>query len=187
MPALEGNEPGPSSSRDGILACSAPLCKQFSKALGTVGLLISRGELLAREHGLTVSARKALPVPGLILESDPSCGHNFLALCTLGCEFFLKAGHTIDVCIVGNDERLAPDRNLASRAVEALVMPFPVFVLHLFHPRSEEIATSVTAGSKLKVITVATENMRSLQRKRLGNERGVALVTNEAFLQTKGK
>jgi len=106
VPALEADEPSAALAGDGLAAARAPLGKQLPEAVGTVGLVLPAGKLLASEGRRAVCAQEARPVPGLPAEGDAAGGEHTLALGALRRHLVLKAGNAVDVFVVWNDEGL---------------------------------------------------------------------------------
>ena len=59
MPALEADEPRAALAGDGLAAACAPLGEQLAEAVGTVGLVLPTGKLLASEGRRAVGAQEA--------------------------------------------------------------------------------------------------------------------------------
>jgi len=181
VPALEGDKTGSSDACDGLGAGCAPLGKQFTKAVSTVGLVIPGSEPLASEALGTVGTGEALPVPGVVAVGHASLGDHLTALDALGSKLLLIALGAVDVVLLG-DEALGSDGVLAGAAHETLLVPLTSLVLHLLHTCFEDIPTSITPGSKLGIIAWATVDPVSLASKLLVNQTGPALVAEEAGL-----
>ncbi len=180
--ALERYEPGASGAGDGLGARCAPFGEQLPEAVGAVGLVVLRRELLSGEHRVAVGAGEALPVPGLVLERHAARRHHLLALGALGRELLLEAGDAVHVRVVGEDERLGADGHLADGALEAPVVPLAVLVLHLLHARPKGVAAGVAAGRELGVVAGTAEEVSVFGGERLLHERRLASLTYEAVL-----
>ena len=183
MATLEGDEPGAAGARDGFGAGRAALGKEIAEAGCAVGLVVLRGELLAGEHDVAVGAGEALAVPGLVLERHSARRHDLLALGALGGELLLEAAHAVHVVVVGDDEGLGADERLADGALEALVVPLAVLVLHLFHARAEGVAAGVAPRGELFVVARAAEDVGVLGGEGLRHQRSLAPLAAEAVLK----
>ena len=58
VPTLEADEPGAALARDGLAAARTSLGEQLAEAVGTVGLVLPAGELLASEGRRAVGAQE---------------------------------------------------------------------------------------------------------------------------------
>ena len=132
-----------------------------------------------------MGAGEAFAVPRLVLEGHAARRHDLLALGALGRELLLEAGHAVDVCLVGDDEGLRADGDLAHGALEAGVVPLAALVLHLLHARAERVAAAVAAGGELGVVARAAKDVGVLGGERLLDEGDLALVAREAILEKK--
>ena len=185
--ALERDEPRTTGARDRLGAGRAALGKEIAEAGGAVGLVVLRGELLAGEHNVAVGAGEALAVPGLVLEGHPARRHDLLALGALGRELLFEAAHAVHVVVVGDDEGLGADERLAHGALEALVVPLPILVLHLFIARAEGVAAGVAPRGELGVVTRTAEDVGVLGGEGLRHQRCLAPLAAEALLKMKMK
>ena len=158
--AFERDEPRAAGARDRFGAGRAALGEEIAEAGGAVGLVVLRRELLAGEHDVAVGAGEALAVPGLVLERHAARRHDLLALGALGGELLLEAAHAVHaVVVVGDDEGLGADERLADGALEALVVPLAVLVLHLLVARAEGVAAGVAPRGELFVVARAAEDV----------------------------
>jgi len=96
-------------------------------------------------------------VPGLVLVSYSSGRDHFLALAAPGGKLLLVALGAIDFFIFGN-EALRADWRLAVGTAKTFVMPLLPLVLHLLHPRAEDLIATVASSGKRIVIAVGTED-----------------------------
>ena len=183
MAALERDEPRATGARDGFGAGRAALGEEVSEAGGAVGLVVLRGELLSGEHDVAVGAGEALAVPRLVLEGHAARRHDLLALGALGRELLLEAAHAVHVVVVGDDEGLGADERLAHRALEALVVPLAVLVLHLLVARAEGVAAGVAPRRELFVVARAAEYVGVLGGEGFRHQRYLAPLAAEALLK----
>ena len=87
----------------------------------------------------------------------------FYALCS---ELVLVASSAVDIILLGN-EGLGSNGVLANTADEALLVPLPGLVLHLLHPRLEDIVADDAPGSELGVVARAAVDPISFRSKLL--------------------
>ena len=180
---LEGDEPGAAGARDGFGAGRAALGKEIAEAGCAVGLVVLRGELLSGEHDVAVGAGEALAVPGLVLERHSARRHDLLALGAFRSELLLEAAHAVHVVVVGDDEGLGADERLAHGALEALVVPLAILVLHLFVARPEGVPAGVAPRRELFVVARAAEDVGVLGGEGLRHQRSLAPLAAEAVLK----
>lgn len=183
VPALEGDEPRATGASNRLGAGSAPLGKEVPEARGAVRLIVARGEFLTGQHGVTVGACEAVPMPRLVLEGDATGRHDLLALRASRGELLLEAGDAVNVRIIGDDKGLGADRHLTHGALEAFVVPLAVLVLHLLHTGSEDVTARVTPRGELCVVATSAKDKRVLGSERLVDQRALALLTRETLLE----
>ena len=80
------------------------------------------------------------------------------------------------------DEGLGADGVLAGAADEALLVPLPGLVLHLLHPRLEDVLAGVTAGRELGVIAGAAVDAVRLGSELFVHQAASTLVAEETGL-----
>jgi hypothetical protein len=119
-------------------------------------------------------------VPWLVLVGHTASGNNLLAFTASSCEFFLVACSAVDVVIFG-DKAFSSDCSFAQRTTETFVVPLLALVFHLFHARSENLATTVTPRGEGLVVAVSTEDPVVLGPKGLVDQGNLALVAQEAL------
>jgi hypothetical protein len=163
------------------VACIALLGKQFAEAVRTVGMLVSRRESLTCQRRLTIGAREAFSVIGLILVGDAALRDHLGTLGALGGEVVLVAWHTVDLTVLGY-EALAADGHVTREAEETVLVKLLSFVFHLFHARFENLSALVASSGERLIIALATVERIVLGAERLVNQRYLANMTEEAFL-----
>jgi len=181
VPAFEGDESCTANPCNGFVAGSTSFREEFAEAIRAVRLIVPGGEPLTGQRLLTVGAGEALPVPRLVAVGHSTLGDHLAALDALGGELVLVALGAVDVVLLRN-ERLCADGIFAGAADEAFLVPLAGLVLHLLHTCSEYIATSITAGSELGIVTGSTVNPVCLAAELFVDEAASALVAEEAGL-----
>jgi hypothetical protein len=119
-------------------------------------------------------------VPWLVLVGHTTGRNNLLAFTASSCELFLVACSAVDVVIFG-DKAFRSNCSFAQRTTETFVMPLFALVFHLFHARSENLATTVAPCGKGLVVAVSTEDPIILRPKWLVDQGNLALVAQEAL------
>jgi hypothetical protein len=178
---FEGDELGATKSGDGFCATAALLSKQVPKAVSAVGLVLTRGELLASKHLVAVAAGEAVTMPGSGLVGDATLVDHSIALHAALSILLFIAGHADHLLITG-DEALVANGLLADLAAEALLMPLLALVLILLHTSAKDISAAVTASSKVVVMTVGAVELLILGGKGLVNQGVLAVAALEALL-----
>ena len=102
----------------------------------------------------------------------------FYALCS---ELVLVASSAVDIILLGN-EGLGSNGVLANTADEALLVPLPGLVLHLLHPRLEDIVADDAPGSELGVVARAAVDPISFRYKLLVNKTCLTFTAFETAL-----
>jgi len=178
---FEGDETSAADSSDWLDAGGAALGEQLAEAICAVGLLVARGEPLAGQRGVAVSAREALPVPGLVLVRHAARRDDLVTLDATGSELLLVAGGAVNL-LLARDEALGADSRPAHHAAEALLVPLARLVLHLLITCTEDLAAAVAAGGELSVIARPAVDLLHLAAELLVHQRQRALATQEALL-----
>jgi len=177
---LERDEPSAADTSDGFGTCCTSLCKEFSKAISTVWLLIPGGESLSGQAGVTVGATEALPMPGLVAICYTTGLDNLVTLDAPGGKLLLIALCAIDV-IVPRNERSRSNGILAHNATETFLMPLMALVLHFLSTSSEDLSASITSRGKSCVITASTIDLLSLRSKWFVYKRHATFCTEETL------
>jgi hypothetical protein len=103
MSVFEGNELRTANACDWLNASVTPLRKQFSIAIGTIGLVVFGGKSLSSQGGVAIGATEAFPVPRLILVSNATRGYHFFAFTTTRGELFFVALRAIHFFVLGDE------------------------------------------------------------------------------------
>lgn len=181
MTIIERNELSTSKSSDCSAAATALSCKQFSKALGTVRLLLFRRELLSSQQLRAVRAREAVAMPRGVLVSYSTLVDHPVALETALSILFLVARNAHNFLVTW-DETLDSDWLQAGLATEALFVPLLASVFVLLHTCSEQSLASVAFGCIVVVMAVGAEESLVLVSERTIDERHLTVAALEAFL-----
>ena len=89
-----------------------------------------------------MGAREALPVPRLVLVCNAAAGDDFIALDAARGEFLLVTFSAVDLLFPWN-ETLRSYRCLTDDAAEALLVPLPRLVFHLFGTCPEDFVAAI--------------------------------------------
>jgi len=178
---LERYEASAANTSDGFAARGAPLGEEFAEALGTVRLLVARGEALPGQRSVAVGAGEALAVPRLVLVCHTSAGDDLIALDAASGELLFVASGAVDLLLARN-EALGADGGLAHAASEARLVPLSRLVLHLLGSSFEDLATAVATRGELLVVAVAAEDLVQLGTELLVDQRDATLVAQETRL-----
>jgi len=178
---LKRNETGSADSSDRLTAGRAALAEQLTKAVGAVGLVVTRRESLPCQGLLAMGAGKALPMPRIVAVGNTPLGDHLATFDTFGRELLLVALGAVDVVLLG-DEGLSSNWVLASAAHETLLVPLAGFVFHFLHTCFEHIATAITPRGELGVIARTAVDPVSFRAELFVNQAGPALVAEEAGL-----
>ena len=128
-----------------------------------------------------MGAGETLPVPGVVPVGHSALGDHLATLDALCREFFLVAFGAVDVMLLGY-EGLCADGVLAGAADEALLVPLPRLVLHLLHPRLEDVPASVAPRGELGVVAGAAVDPVRLGAELFVHQAAPTLVTQETGL-----
>jgi len=120
-------------------------------------------------------------MPGLVFVGYSTGRDHFLALAAPRGKLFLVALGTINFFIFWN-ETLRADWRLAMCTAKTFVMPLLPLVLHLLHPRTEDLIAAVAPRGKCIVVAVGTEDSVILRAERLIHQRDFAHIAEEAVL-----
>lgn len=178
MSVIKRNKLSPTKTGNWLETATALLGEQFAETVSTVWLLITWRELLTSQNLVTVSACKTLPVPWSVLVSNASLVDHPIALHTSLCILLLIALDT-DNFLVTRYKALVSNWLQAYLAAETLFVPLFAFVLIFLHSCSEESTTSITASSKVIVMTVSTIQLVVLTSKRMINQRYLTITALE--------
>jgi len=179
--SLKGDEPGAPNSSDWLTAGCTPLRKQLTKAISTIGFVISGSKSLSSQGLLAVSTGEALPVPGVVSVCDSSLSDHLTALDAFCSELLLITLGAVNIMLLWY-EALGSDRIFAGAAHEALFMPLPGLVFHFLHSSFENIPATIASGCKLGIIARSTVDSVCLGSKLFINKAGAALITEETSL-----
>jgi len=163
---FKGNEASAANTSDGLRAGSAALGKEFSKAFGTVGLLVLGGEPLTGQRLVTVGASEALAMPRVILISHAARRDDLGAFNAASGKLFFVTSGTVNV-LFARDERLCADGRLADAAAEAFLVPLSTLVFHLLGSSAEDFAAAIASSGVHRIVARTAEDLFGLGSKLL--------------------
>lgn len=141
---LERNETRAADASDRLDACCTAFGKQLAETFSAIWLLIATRETLSGQRHVAIGACEALPVPGFVLIGHTSRSDDLVAFNASSGEFLFITTGAIDF-LFPRYEGLGTDDRLADATTEALFMPLPCLVFHLFGPGPENITATITA------------------------------------------
>lgn len=181
MTIVERNELSTSKSSDWSTAATALSCKQLSKTLGAVRLVLFRRELLSSQQLRAVRARETIAMPRSVLVSYSTLVDHPVALQTALSILFLVARNAHNFLVTW-DETLDSDWLQAGLAGKALLVPLLASVFVLLHTCSEQSGASVAFGGIVVVMAVGAEESLVLVSERAIDQRHLTIAALEASL-----
>lgn len=167
---------------DGVLAAVALLGHVGLVAVHAEEVVLVGGEARPGQGLAAGAAHEALGVPGVVLVADAPGGDGLLAVETLLGKLLVMAGGAVDVLALCQ-EALGADGQLALEALEALLVPNILLVLHVLGPWHDHLVASLAPVAVLAGAALAAHDLAVVPGvEGLAGQRLVALGAAEAVL-----